>query len=335
MNKTKIKKLDKLLSSSRKIIIIPHKNPDGDALGSCLALMHFLKSKSYQVNIISPNDYPNFLKWLPGEKFIVKFSENEKLAKNKINESSLIFVLDFNDLNRIGDLKNIIKNSKSKIVMIDHHKNPRKFADLEFSYSEISSTCEIVYNIIQHLDPLQINKKISTCLYTGIMTDTGSFKYPSTTFKTHKIISKLIENGAEGSKIHEKIYDEFSLDKLKLLSICLNNIKKVKKLPVVYMTLNQNELDKCFFKKGDSEGFVNYGLSVKGIKLSIILIENKDEKIIKMSFRSKGDFPANLFAEKFFNGGGHINAAGGVSKENLTETVSKLIINLNHFFNEV
>ena len=163
--------------------------------------------------------------------------------------------------------------------MIDHHKNPRKFADLEFSYSEISSTCEIVYNIIQHLDPLLINKKISTCLYTGIMTDTGSFKYPSTTFKTHKIISKLIENGAEGSKIYEKIYDEFSLDKLKLLSICLNNIKKVEKLPVVYMTLNQNELDKCFFKKGDSEGFVNYGLSIKGIKLSIFLKTGVEERM--------------------------------------------------------
>ena len=148
-------------------------------------------------------------------------------------------------------------------------------------------------------------------------------------------ISKLIKNGAEGSKIHEKIYNEFSLDKLKLLSISLNNIKRVEKLPVVYMTLNQNELDKCFFKKGDSEGFVNYGLSVKGIKLSIILIENKDEKIIKMSFRSKGNFPANLFAEKFFNGGGHTNAAGGFSKENLTKTVSRLIINLNDFFNEV
>ena len=335
MNKTKIKKLDKLLSSSRKITIIPHKNPDGDALGSCLALMHFLNIKSHQTNIISPNDYPNFLKWLPGENFIVKFSENEKLAKNIINESSLIFVLDFNDLNRIGDLKNIVKNSKSKIVMIDHHKNPKKFADLEFSYSEISSTCEIVYNLIKYLDPHIINKKISTCLYTGIMTDTGSFRYSSTTFKTHKIISRLIKNGAEGSKIHEKIYNEFSLDKLKLLSISLNNIKRVEKLPVVYMTLNQNELDKCFFKKGDSEGFVNYGLSIKGIKLSIILIENKDEKIIKMSFRSKGDFPANLFAEKFFNGGGHTNAAGGFSKENLTKTVSRLIINLNDFFNEV
>ena len=335
MNKTKIKKLDNLISSPKKIVVIPHKNPDGDALGSCLALMHFLKNKSHDANIISPNNYPNFLKWLPGENSIIKFSENKKLAKSIIDNCSLIFVLDFNDLNRIGDLNDIVKDSKSKKIMIDHHEKPKKFADLEFSYPEISSTCEIVYNIIEKLDPLSINKNISTCLYTGIMTDTGSFKYPSTTNKTHKIISKLIKNGAEGSKIHEKIYNEFSLDKLKLLSICLNNIKKVEKLPVIYMTLNQNELDKCFFKKGDSEGFVNYGLSVKGIKLSIILIENKDEKIIKMSFRSKGNFPANLFAEKFYNGGGHTNAAGGFSKENLTKTVSKLIINLNDFFNEV
>lgn len=163
------------------------------------------------------------------------------------------------------------------------------------------------------------------------MTDTGSFKYPSTTSETHKIISKLIEYGANGSKIYEKIYDEFSLNKLNLLSICLNNIRKIEKLPIVYMTLNQKELDNCHFKKGDSEGFVNYGLSIKGIKLSVILIENKDEKIIKMSFRSKGNFPTNLFAEKFFNGGGHTNASGGSSKEILKTTISKLLIALNDF----
>ena len=331
MNKTKIKKLEKLLSSPQKITIIPHKNPDGDALGSSLGLMQYLNNKSHHAVIISPNDYPEFLKWLPGEKSILKFSKNEKITKKILKESSLIFVLDFNDLKRVGDLNNIIESSKSIKIMIDHHKNPKNFADLNFSFPEISSTCEIVYNIIYSLDSFFINKDIATCLYTGIMTDTGSFKYPSTTSKTHKIISKLIEYGANGSKIYEKIYDEFSLNKLKLLSICLNNIKKVEKLPVVYMTLNQKELDNCSFKKGDSEGFVNYGLSIKGIKLSIILIENKDEKIIKMSFRSKGNFPTNLFAEKFFNGGGHSNASGGSSKENLKKTVSKLSMALNDF----
>ena len=331
MNKTKIKKLEKLLSSPQKITIIPHKNPDGDALGSSLGLMQYLNNKSHHAVIISPNDYPEFLKWLPGEKSILKFSKNEKTTKKILKESSLIFVLDFNDLKRVGDLNNIIKSSKSIKIMIDHHKNPKNFADLNFSFPEISSTCEIVYNIIYSLDSFFINKNIATCLYTGIMTDTGSFKYPSTTSKTHKIISKLIEYGANGSKIYEKIYDEFSLNKLKLLSICLNNIKKVEKLPVVYMTLNKKELDNCSFKKGDSEGFVNYGLSIKGIRLSIILIENKDEKIIKMSFRSKGNFPTNLFAEKFFNGGGHTNASGGSSKENLKKTVSKLSMALNDF----
>ena len=331
MNKTKIKKLEKLLSSPQKISIIPHKNPDGDALGSSLALMQYLNNKSHHAVIISPNDYPEFLKWLPGEKSILKFSKNEKISKNILKESSLIFVLDFNDLKRVGDLNNLIESSKSIKVMIDHHENPENFADLNFSFPEISSTCEIVYNIIYSLDSFFINKDIATCLYTGIMTDTGSFKYPSTTSETHKIISKLIEYGANGSKIYEKIYDEFSLNKLKLLSICLNNIRKIEKLPIVYMTLNQKELDNCSFKKGDSEGFVNYGLSIKGIKLSIILIENKDEKIIKMSFRSKGNFPTNLFAEKFFNGGGHANASGGSSKESLKTTISKLLIALNDF----
>ena len=334
MNKIKIKKLEELLSSPKKIIIIPHKNPDGDALGSCLALMHFLNLTSHNSTIISPNNYPNFLKWLPGEKSVIKFSEQEKLAKTIIKESSLIFVLDFNDLNRIGDLNKIIENSKSKKIMIDHHEKPKNFADLEFSYPKISSTCEIVYNILYNLNPSFINEETATCLYTGIMTDTGSFKYPSTTFKTHEIISKLINHGANGSEIHEKIYNEFSLNKLNLLSICLNNVIKVEKLPVIYMTLNQKELDKCYFKKGDTEGFVNYGLSVKGIKLSIILIENKDEKIIKMSFRSKGNFPVNLFAEKYFNGGGHTNAAGGLSGESLKKTISKLLLTLQDFYYE-
>jgi len=334
MKKSNIIKLKELLSSPQKIVIIPHKNPDGDALGSSLALMHYLKNKLHQTFVISPNDYPEFLKWLPGESTILKFSQKEKKIKSIINNSSLIFAMDFNDLTRIGDLNEIIKNSKSKKIMIDHHENPKNFSDLNFSDPRISSTCEIVYNIIYKLDAFSINKEISTCLYTGIMTDTGSFKYPSTTYKTHKIISELIQYGADGTKIHQKIYDESSLNKLKLLAIALNNIRKVEEHPVIYITLSQSELNKYQFKKGDTEGFVNYGLSIKEIKLSVILIENKDEGIIKMSFRSKGDFPANSFAKKYFNGGGHINAAGGSSKYSIKKTLHNFLNALNNFKNE-
>ncbi|MDA0936153.1 MAG: bifunctional oligoribonuclease/PAP phosphatase NrnA [Bacteroidetes bacterium] len=324
MDNHKLEAFKELLGTPKKIVIIPHKNPDGDALGSCLALQLFLTKSAHTAVVISPNEYPEFLCWMPNQEEIIKFSKSPDQSHLLINDADIVFTMDFNQLNRIDYMSSIVSNCPAKKVMIDHHENPGDYAALTYSDSERGSTCEMVFELIYALDASLIDSSIATCLYTGMMTDSGSFRFPSTTARTHQIISILIEKGAQPHTIHQKIYDTFSFDRLKLLGTTLNNMKKIEGLPVVYMTLSQKELDDNQFKKGDTEGFVNYGLSLLGIRLAVIMIENTSEKIIKMSFRSKGTFDVNQFAKKYFNGGGHINAAGGISSTSLENTVTQL-----------
>ena len=324
-----------IISTQKKIVIIPHRNPDGDALGSALALKHFLEAKKHKVNIVSPNDYPTFLKWLPGESDIIKFSKKPSIARDKINNAELIFGLDFNSLSRIQDLSEIVKKTNVDKIMIDHHESPEFFANLNYSDPSMSSTCEMVYNIINASDSKLLDKKIACCLYTGIMTDTGSFRYPSTTSKTHQVVSHLLSLGANSSEIHQKIFDSSSMSRIKLLGISLSNLVKIPDLPVVYITLSKEELVLCDFKKGDTEGFVNYGLSLKGVNFSCMMIENENEGKIKMSFRSQGDFSVDNFARNYFNGGGHLNAAGGVSTESLDKTIIRFKNALKNHISEL
>ena len=330
-----INTLDKYLSTPKKVIIIPHKNPDGDALGSCLALAHFLNNKKHTATIISPNEYPLFLKWLPGEESIVSFSDNHSKAIELIKTVDIIFTLDFNNLLRIGNLATAIANVKAKFVMIDHHQSPDEYADLMYSDTSMSSTCEMVYNILKALDESAITPDIATCLYTGIMTDTGSFRYPSTTANTHRAIAHLIDCGANGTSIHQNTFDTSSFNRVKLLGKCITNLKKIEGLPVVYMTLSQSELNRHNYKKGDTEGFVNFGLSLLGIVVSVIMIENENEGKIKISFRSKGSFSVNDLAKTHFSGGGHINAAGGMSIMTMEKTVSKFITTIRSYSDQL
>ena len=325
MDKKFILNLKRLLSVKQNIVIFPHKNPDGDALGASLALFHFLKTKGHKCNIISPSDYPDFLKWLPGQNKIIEYPSNKLICNKIISQSNLIFTLDFNSLSRINEIKDIVIGSKSKKILIDHHPNPDDYAELVYSDPTIGSTCEMIYNVIYEIDKNLINKDIASCLYTGIMTDSGSFKFPSTSSKTHYIVSDLLTKKINHSLIHQNIFDVNSFDKISLLSKTLANIKKVKNLNAVYAILTKNDLKNANYKKGDSEGFVNHGLSIKGIILSVILIEDSKEKYIKMSFRSKGSFDVNKFAKKYFNGGGHRNAAGGISFESIDKTKEMLI----------
>ena len=325
MDKQLLEEFKKALITQKKIVIIPHKNPDGDALGSSLALQAFLTKTGHNSQIISPNEYPDFLDWMPGQKKIKKFSDALDESIQTIETADIIFTLDFNQLSRIDQLGPLVEKSNALKIMIDHHEHPGDYASITFSDSTKGSTCEMVYELISHLDSDQMDEAIASCLYTGIMTDTGSFRFPSTTARTHKVVSKLIENGAQPHLINQKIYDTNSINRLRLLSTALKNLKKIESTPVVYITLSQEELNQNKFKKGDTEGFVNYGLSLKGILLAVIMIENEAEKIIKMSFRSKGSFDVNKFAKKHFNGGGHINAAGGVSSLTLDETVEQFI----------
>ena len=336
MNSTDINHLKNLLGSPKKIVIIPHKNPDGDAVGSTLGLLLYLKKNAHDCLIIAPNDYPNFLKWMPGEDTILKYDNQKGDADRAISSAELIFTLDFNDLGRIGDMEDIVKASEAIKIMIDHHQQPSDYATYTYSDVHMSSTCEMVFNFIEMLGDLdKIDAKIATCLYTGIMTDTGSFRFASTTSNTHKIIGNLIEHGADNSEIHNNIYDTNTYERLQLLGCALRNLKVLPEYRTAYITLSQEELNDFNFKKGDTEGFVNYGLSLEGIVFAAIFIESQKDNIIKISLRSKGEFSVNKVSRTHFSGGGHTNAAGGKSDLNMTDTIDKFISILPNYRDEL
>ena len=219
-------------------------------------------------------------------------------------------------------MQQALEASEATFIMIDHHQEPANYADYTYSDTSMSSTCEMVYHFIERLRAKnKITPEIASCLYTGIMTDTGSFRFSSTTPNTHRVVADLIEKGAENSKIHQDVFDTNSESRLQLLGVALQNLKVNRQFRTAYITISQEELDAHNFKKGDTEGFVNYGLSLDGIVFAAIFIENKQEGIIKISFRSKGDFSVNTFARAHFNGGGHNNAAGGRSEMSMNDTI--------------
>ena len=321
---TRILEITAELAKADNIVIVPHKGPDGDAMGSTLGLMHFLRDKGHKATVIAPNDYPHFLKWLPGNEEVLIYESQKEESDKLIAEAQIVFTLDFNHLSRCGDMQDALVASDAVFVMIDHHQEPSDYAHYTYSDSNMSSTCEMVYRFIEKLRASKkITPEIATCLYTGIMTDTGSFRFSSTSSDTHRAIADLIDKGADNSQIHNNIYDTNSENKLQLMGTALQNIRVNKELRTAYITLTQEELDKHNFKKGDTEGFVNYGLSLDGIIFAVIFIENHNDDMIKISFRSKGDFDVNKFARAHFEGGGHINAAGGKSTMSMNDTVVK------------
>ena len=326
MTKQDIKNIKELLDTPKHIVIVPHKNPDGDAIGSSLGLYHYLLKYNHNVAIIAPNDYPSFLKWMPNENNILLYDAQTEENSDSIKEADLIFTLDFNALNRTGNMESALSNSKAIKIMIDHHQQPETYAKFVYSDVSMSSTCEMVYNFIDMLDDInKIDTNIATCLYVGIMTDTGSFRFSSTTSKTHRIIANLIDKGANNSQIHNAIYDTNSFNRLQLLGCALSNLRIVQEYRTAYITLSQDELNRFKFIKGDTEGVVNYALSLKDVVFAAIFIEDKQNEIIKISLRSKGDFSVNEFSRTHFEGGGHINAAGGKSYLSLKATVEKFI----------
>ncbi len=324
MNEKDIQAIQLLLATPKKIAIIPHRSPDGDAMGSTLALYHFLIKLQHKPTVISPNDFPEFLAWMPSSESVLIY-ENDKEATTKIvKEAELIFVLDFNALHRTGEMESVLSKLQAPFVMIDHHQEPDGFAAFTYSDTQYGSTCEMIYNFISFLGKKEyIDKTIATCIYTGILTDSGSFRFPKTTGTTHRIIAELIDLGVENTVIPTLLFDNNSYDRLQLLGLALRNMKVLPQYKTAYITLSQNELDQYNYIKGDTEGIVNYGLTIKGITFAVIFIEHTDEKIIKISFRSQGSFDVNQFARNHFNGGGHINAAGGKSQLSLEETVAK------------
>ena len=332
MIKNQLEQLKQWLDKPATVVIIPHKNPDGDAMGSCLAWQGMLNQIGHSTSVIAPNDYPTFLHWLPGHDGVLIYENDQELADKLIAGADMVFTLDFNTLKRIDQMGARVAESAAKKVMIDHHQEPDDYADIMFSNPAIGSTCEFVFQIIDAMGLAKhINQDIASCLYTGIVTDTGSFRFPSVTSATHRAVATLIDAGANHSEIHEKIKDNARPDRLKLLGIALKNMVFISEYKTAYITISQDELDACNYQKGDTEGFVNYGLSVAGIEMAVLMTESKKEEMIKISFRSKGDLAVNLFAKTYFEGGGHINAAGGKSDKSLRETEAYFLKSLAAF----
>lgn len=325
MRKDSFSKFKSLIKSSGNIVIVTHWSPDGDAMGSSLALYNYLLKIKKKATVIVPNEYPEFLDWLPGNNKVINFQKDEIKAVKIIDKADAIFTLDFNTLTRLEKLGEIVGAAKATKVLVDHHQQPDKYAKLVFHDVKACSTCELIYDLIIGLGGKNlIDKKIASCLYCGVMTDTGSFRFPSVTANVHRVVAGLIEKGAKPSEIHNAVYDTYSYSRMKLLGHALT--EKMVVIPhknAAYITLTNDELTRYNFQKGDTEGLVNYPFSIKGIKFSALFVE-MDGKV-KISFRSKGKFDVNLFARTYFSGGGHINAAGGKSNSDLTDTVSKFL----------
>ena len=312
------------LENLKKMVIIGHRSPDGDAIGSTLGLKLYLEKLNIEAHVIVPNEHPDFLKWLPHNEEINIYENHTEHCDKLLDDAEMVFTLDFNDLNRVGEgFDEKLKNLQVEFTLIDHHQEPKDFAEYQFTDDEKCSTCELVYDLIKYYDDAdKIDASIATNLYLGIMTDTGSFKYASTTADTHRAVADLIDHGAVNSKIHKKTFDASSVNRLQLLGVALSNLEKIEGLKVAFIHLSRQDLIHSGFKKGDTDGFVNYALSIKDVHMAAIFIEDRYEDYIKLSLRSKNDFDVNQFARKHFNGGGHINAAGGKFDRSLDEAIS-------------
>jgi phosphoesterase RecJ-like protein len=324
MNEKDIQAIQELLATPKKIAIIPHRSPDGDAMGSTLGLYHFLLKLNHNPVVIVPNDFPNFLAWLPASETVLVYENDKENVAKILQEQELIFTLDFNALHRTGELEQVLNKLSAPMIMIDHHQLPDSYAAYTYSDTSFGSTCEMVYNFIEFIGKKElIDKTIATCLYTGILTDSGGFRFPKTTGKTHRIVSEFIDLGVKNTEIPTLLFDNNSYNRLQLLGRSLQNMKVMPEFKTAYISLSQKELDEFHYEKGDTEGTVNYGLSIKGIIFAAIFIEHRDENVIKISFRSQGGFDVNQFARTYFGGGGHINAAGGKSNDSLENTIKK------------
>jgi bifunctional oligoribonuclease and PAP phosphatase NrnA len=321
-----LEKFKELLSSPKKIAITTHQKPDADALGSSLALALYLQKKGHQVQVITPTDYPKFLHWMQGNEQVIIFNEgNEKRSEQIMQEADIIFCLDFSVLNRINELGEIVRNAPGYKVLIDHHLEPERFADFEYWDTGAAATAQLIYELIVMLgDRSYIDTAIGECIYAGIMTDTASFRHSNTTKRVHQISADLIEIGVETNRVQRLVYDTNTEARLRFLGWALS--EKLIVLPeyrTAYFAISEQELNRFHSQTGDTEGLVNYGLSIEGIVLAALIMER--DKTVRLSFRSVGDFSVNELSRKHFEGGGHKNAAGGKSDLSLQATVDKFL----------
>jgi len=316
--------LKQLLNKDKlNIAIVPHEHPDGDAIGSAIGLAEVLNGFGHNAQIVSPTDYPDFLKWFSAKTEIAVFSRNNKLGKKILNQSDILFCLDFNEAGRAGKMEKLLLDYENPKILIDHHPYPTSFCDFMISEIHYSSTAELLFDVICKIGMEKyITQSAAEALYTGILTDTGSFNHNTSDPNTFKVVSELMKYEIDTQKIQSGVYHNFSVSRMRLLGYCLSQKMIVfPDLRTAYISISKKELEEYNFKTGDTEGFVNYPLSIENVVFSAIFIEK--DGVIKASFRSKGDFPTNHFSHDHFNGGGHLNASGGETNLTLEETIEK------------
>ena len=318
-----ITKVKKAIDNVDKIVIVAHIGPDGDAVGSSLALWHYLMTIDKEPIVIVPNPFPDFLSWMPGAECILDYDHSKEKADELIAAAELIFTLDFNTASRMGDMAEAVLNAKADKILVDHHLHPDTYAKVKISYPEISSTSEMIFRLICRMgDFTMINLACAECIYTGMMTDTGGFTYNSNNHEIYIIIAELIKIGIDKDDIYRKVFNTYSVDRIRLMGYCLfHKMKVYPEYRTALITLTLKELSQFNYVNGDSEGFVNIPLSIAGIDFSVFMREDTNK--IKISFRSQGTFPSNKVASDLFNGGGHLNASGGESSTTLIEAVEK------------
>ena len=313
ISQANIDHVEKWFERADKIVIVSHVSPDGDAIGSSLGLWHFLNSQDKTVHVIVPNAFPDFLKWMPGAKEVIQYNRYKEFADKLIMEADVICCLDFNVLSRIDEMEEIVRVSPGRKMIVDHHLYPGDFARIVISHPQISSTSELVFRLICQLGNFSdITKEAAECIYTGMMTDTGGFTYNSNDREIYLIIGELLSKGIDKDEIYRNVFNTHSEGRLRLMGYVL--YEKMQVFPqfnAALITLTREEQKKFQYKKGDTEGFVNMPLSMKGICFSVFLREDTEKDMIKVSLRSVGTFPCNEVATEFFNGGGHLNASGG------------------------
>ena len=318
-----IVKVKKAIAEVDKIVIVAHVGPDGDAMGSTLALWHYLMTLEKDTIVILPSAFPSFFNWMPGADKVLIYENSKEEADKIFADADLIFTLDFNTPSRMAKMADAVMSSSADKILVDHHLHPAEFAKIVVSYPQISSTSELIFRLICRMgDFSKINLACAECIYTGMMTDTGGFTYNSNGQEIYIIIAELIKLGVDKDDIYRKVFNTYSADRLKLMGFCL--YEKMKIYPdarAALITITKDELKQFNFVNGDAEGFVNIPLSIHGVDFSVFMREDTDK--IKISLRSQGTFPANKVSSDLFNGGGHLNAAGGESYLSLDETVSK------------
>lgn len=323
MSQESTQSLKPFLAAPRRIAIVTHWSPDGDAMGSSLGLSNYLIKAGHSCTVVVPNDYPEFLWWMKGNDAVVNAEKDMKRAREVFSNAELIFCLDFNDLGRINVIGQFLSTLTVPMVMIDHHPQPSDFAKYALHRTTASSTCELIYEFIAEMNQVElIDGPIAECLYAGIMTDTGSFRFPATTAFTHQVVADLIARGADHAQVYNRVYDDNTESRLRLLGFSLSEkLQVMMEHRTAFFTLSHEEHERFNYRKGDTEGLVNYALTIRGIVFAAFFSE-RDGKI-KCSFRSKGKFDVNLFARANFSGGGHMNAAGGISEAKLEDVVKK------------